>query len=217
LDLQVYLQRTVRVMFILGITGGVATGKSTVSRMFGDLGAIVVSADKIAHDLLAPGTPLTKRVLEQFPDVSIQGSELQTIDRSQLGRLVFADSSQREILNSLTHPAIVASLESEVSRLRPLDAPAIAAIEIPLLYETELEYLVDAVLVVACLLDTQVKWLRARSGLGETEARQQIAAQLPLDDKVLRADYVIDADFDLAVTRRQVNELWDRLVKLKRQ
>ena len=195
-------------MKIFGITGGVATGKSTVTRMLAEVGALTVSADDIARAQLAPGTGLTGAVLAAFPlcrDAMGQG-----IDRRALGHLIFADAQARARLEALTHPAIIAALELQITEWRNA-GPGIAIAEIPLLFEADLERLVDAVVVVACGEAYQIARLQTRQGIGEAEARRQIAAQWPISSKIARADVVIMTDESLENTRRQVQEFWDSL------
>ena len=195
-------------MKIFGITGGVATGKSTVTRMLAEAGALTVSADDIAREQLAPGTGLTEAVLAAFPlcrDATGQG-----IDRRALGHLIFADAQARARLEALTHPAIIAALELQITEWRNA-GPGIAIAEIPLLFEADLERLVDAVVVVACGEAYQIARLQTRQGIGEAEARRQIAAQWPISSKIARADVVIMTDESLEDTRRQVQEFWDSL------
>ena len=195
-------------MKILGITGGVATGKSTVTQMLAEEGALTVSADDIARAQLAPGTELTQTVLAAFPlcrDATGQG-----IDRRALSHLIFADTQARTQLEALTHPAIIAALELQITEWRNA-GPGIAIAEIPLLFEADLGRLVDVVVVVACEETTQIMRLQTRQVIDEAEARRQIAAQWPISAKIARADIVINTDKGLEDTRRQVQALWDTL------
>ncbi|MDQ2687484.1 MAG: dephospho-CoA kinase [Armatimonadota bacterium] len=199
-------------MRILGITGGIATGKSTVTRLFAELGAPTTSADALAHDLLAPGTETTQAVLKAFPSASDAADPIGcTIDRRALGRVIFADPNARRRLESLTHPAIIAALAAQAAAWRALPTPCAAALEIPLLFEAGLESLVDSIVVVACREETQIARLQARLSIGPAEARQQIAAQWPLAEKSANADYIITTDDGLENTRHQVQTLWDQL------
>jgi len=199
-------------MRILGITGGIATGKSTVTRMLADLGAPTVSADALAHDLLAPGTAATQSVLAAFPACAdpADGAGM-TIDRRALGRLIFADEAARARLESLTHPAIIAALREQIAAWRASNEAPAAAAEIPLLFEAALETMADVVVVVACEEPLQIARLRARLPIDEAQARQLIAVQWPLADKVARADAVITTDATPEDTRRQVEALWKTL------
>lgn len=198
-------------MRILGITGGIATGKSTITRLFAELGAPTTSADMLAHDLLAPGTETTQVVLKAFPSAADAADPTgRTIDRRALGRMIFADPDARRRLEALTHPAIIAALSAQAAAWRAQPMPRAAALEIPLLFEAGLESLVDSIVVVACRDETQIARLQARLGIDPAEARQQIAAQWPLSEKRAKADYIILTDDGLEDTRRQVQTLWDQ-------
>ncbi len=196
-------------MLILGITGGVATGKSTVTRMLADLGAPTISADALAHDLLAPGTDTTCAVLLAFPDCAQPDATVPTIDRRALGRRVFADPTARHQLEALTHPPIIAVLGAQAEQWRAQDGVAAAA-EIPLLFEAGLERLVDRIVVVRCEDTVQLSRLLTR-GLDTTQAHHLLASQRPQADKAARAHTVITTDVGLDDTRRQVQALWDTL------
>ena len=197
-------------MKILGITGGIATGKSTVRQAFNDLGAPAISADALAAHLLDRGTPATTAVLADFPEcVNWQGDG---IDRAALSQLIFADPEARQRLESLTHPAIIAALKAQIEEWQSYSTARACAVEIPLLFETNLQYLVDKIIVVSCTEDKQIARLRLRqSGISESKARTMIATQWPLAEKIARANYVITTDGDRDDTRRQVQALWDTL------
>lgn len=199
-------------MHILGITGGIATGKSTVTQMLAELGAPAVSADALARELLKPRTETSRAVLTAFPDCADPADPSgQTIDRRALGRRIFADEPARARLQALTHPAIIAALQAQIAAWRQSDPVVAAAAEVPLLFEAGLEALVDCILVVTCAEETQITRLCTRLGIGELEARRQIAAQWPLAEKITRADVVINTDGTLEDTKRQVEVLWASL------
>ena len=194
-------------MRVLGITGGIATGKSTVTRMLAELGAPTISADVLARELLAPGTETTYAVLTAFPDCADTNGS--AIDRRALAHAIFANEAARLRLERLTHPAIIAGLRAQISSWHKSSEARAAAAEIPLLFEAGLETLVDRVVVVSCAEATQIARLQARLNVDEAEARRQLAAQWPLAEKVARADVVITTDGDLEDTRRQVEALWE--------
>ena len=197
-------------MQILGITGGIATGKSTVTKMLAELGAPTISADAVARALLAPGAPTTLAVLTAFP-MCAKTDEPQTLDRRALAQIIFADESARHRLEALTHPAIIAVLREQIAEWRVSGTARAAAAEIPLLYEVGSEHDLDTIVVVACSEPVQAARLCARDGIGAEEAQGQIAAQWPLEEKIARADVVITTDRDLEDTRRQVLAFWERL------
>ena len=197
-------------MHILGITGGIATGKSTVTQMLAQLGAPTISADAVARALLAPGTPTTAAVLAAFP-ACVDAAEPQKINRRALAQTIFADPDARRQLEALMHPPIIQTLRAQIADWRATGTARAAAAEIPLLFEVGSQHDLDKIVVAACAEPLQAARLRTRDGIGEDEARRQIAAQWPLSEKTARADFVITTDADLEDTRRQVLALWERL------
>ena len=196
-------------MHIFGITGGIATGKSTVTKMLADLGAPTFSADAIARALLAPGTPTTATVLAAFPacaDASGAG-----LNRRALAQIIFSDAAARKHLEALTHPPIIDSLRRQIAQWRASGAAPAAAAELPLLFEGGLDNDVALVVVAACAGAVQKARLIARDGISEAEANRQVAAQWPLSAKIARAAAVITTDAGLEDTRRQVEALWENL------
>lgn len=194
---------------VLGITGSIASGKSTVSAMFRARGAVLVSADQLAREVVAPGTPVLDRLLERFgPDILQLDGQL---DRARLGNLVFADPAARHDLNGIVHPAIAALAEERLHQLRQ-GGEKLILYEAPLLFEAGAETRVDRVLVVKIDPEVQLRRLMQRDGIGESAARQRIAAQMPQTEKLARADYVIDNSSGPEVTERQVAALWPVLV-----
>ncbi len=196
-------------MRVLGITGGIATGKSTVTQTLAELGAPTMSADAVARDVLAPDTAATRQVLAAFPSCADPASG-DTVNRRALSLLVFADPDARLRLQSLTHPAIRAVLLPQIAAWQAA-GEGTAAVEIPLLYEGGWETSLNGVVVVTCAESTQRSRLRARLGIDDAEARRQIAAQWPLPEKAARADFVITTDGTPEDTRCQVQSLWNRL------
>lgn len=197
-------------MHILGITGGIATGKSTVTQMLADLGAPTVSADAIARALLAPGTPTTGAVLAAFPACA-DTSEPQKINRRALAQIIFADADARRQLEALTHPPIIAALREQIAEWRHSGTARAAAAEIPLLFEVGSEHDLDQVVVASCAAPVQIARLCARDSIDAAEAGRQVGAQWPLEEKIIRADYVVTTDFGINDTRRQVAALWESL------
>ncbi|KRT75669.1 MAG: CoaE, dephospho-CoA kinase, dephospho-CoA kinase [Armatimonadetes bacterium CSP1-3] len=197
---------------VIGLTGGLASGKSTVAALFRELGAVVISADAIARDVVEPGTEAYQEILEAF------GSEALTadgrIDRPRLAARIFADPAARARLNEITHPHIRARIAEAVRRLQAeLRADALIILEIPLLLDTAPRgaYALEAVIVVTADEATQIERLRRRDGVTEEEARRRLLAQRPLAEKVAEADWVIDNSGSPEETRRQVESLWRRL------
>jgi dephospho-CoA kinase len=192
----------------VGLTGGIATGKSHVRAVFEALGVPTIDADVLAHEAVAPGSPGFDAVKARFgPDVV---DATGAIDRRKLGNLVFADAQARKDLEAIIHPAVVAAIERWFSSL-DAQAHAFAIADVPLLYEASRERDYDVVIVTACELPIQIRRVMARDGITEAEARQRIAAQLPLEEKTRRADHVIRTDGLVASTNAQVHEVYRRL------
>ena len=222
-------------MIVLGITGGIATGKSTVTRMFADLGAPTASADDIARKLLAE--PHIRQSLESaFPqcvgpvsypfghplydgpaDQIGQYIPRPKINTNALRQLVFSDDEARKRLEAIMHPPIVDELKRDIARFRQLTDVPIAAVEIPLLFETGLTSIVDRVVVVAVDRQTQLTRLQERLGIDRAAAERQLQAQWPLDRKIKAADYVIDSARPVESMREDVALIWDSVKPHKQE
>lgn len=197
---------------IIGLTGGIASGKSSVAAMFAELGAVVVSADQLARQAVAPGSPTLQALTAAFgPAILGAAGEL---DRGVLARLVFANPVVRERLNAITHPAIAGLAEARLRELHAQGVPLVVY-EAPLLFEAGADRRVDRVLVVTVDPDIQRVRLMMRDHLDAAEVQARIAAQWPQTEKVARADYVIDNSGSLDETRRQVVALHHHLLSGK--
>ena len=193
-------------MKVLGLTGGIGSGKSMVASMFAQLGAEVIDADRLARDVVEPGQPALQEIASAFGrDILLSDGRL---DRSKLGRIIFADPVARGTLNAITHPRIQERMAAQIA-LRA-SRPGVLIADIPLLYENERTDSVETVVVVWVDTQTQLRRLVERDGLSEDEARQRIAAQMPLDEKRARADVVIDNSGSRENTRRQVEAIYRR-------
>ncbi len=174
-----------------------------------DLGAAVVDADRIAREVLAPAGPAYADVVRAFgPDLVRPDG---TLDREVLAARIFADASARERLNALTHPHIRARMAEETSRLSAAPGTKVIVLDIPLLFETRDASDLDGVIVVYADEPARLRRLMARDGLTEEEARQRVRAQMPLAEKVARADWVIDNTGTPEAARRQVERVWEAL------
>ena len=184
----------------IGLTGGVATGKSYVARLMREADVPVVDSDVLAREAVAPGTPGLTAIVERFgPEILMASGEL---DRARLGEQVFRDAGARRDLEAIVHPVVRRGI-TEFFRALPPDTP-LAVADIPLLFETHGERNFDKVIVVACLAATQIERVIVRDGLSREAAAQRVAAQLPIEEKVRRADYVIRTDGTFAETDAQV-------------
>ena len=192
----------------IALTGGIASGKSHVRAVFEALGVPTIDADILARAAVAPGTPGFAAVTARFgPSILDRHGDL---DRRKLGEIVFADSAARHDLETIVHPAVVDAIEQWFASLDPTKH-AFAIADIPLLFETGRNKDYDAVIVTACDPELQVRRLIARDGISDSDARQRIAAQLPIKDKAAKADHVINTDGSVAETNRQVHALYKRL------
>jgi dephospho-CoA kinase len=194
----------------VGLTGGIATGKSSVGAEFEKLGIPAIDADIVARDAVAPGTPALAAIVARFGKDTLdkQGA----LDRRHLGSIVFADEAARRDLERIVHPAVKAAIDRWLQSMAR-DGHKLAVAVIPLLYETGRERDFDVVITTACSADEQLRRVMSRDSLNETQARQRIAAQLSTEEKVRRADYAIWTDGTFENTRRQVVETLEQLAR----
>lgn len=195
---------------IIGLTGGIASGKSTVSAMLAELGAAVVDADQVAREVVLPGEPALREVADAFGQAIL--NEDGTLNRSKLGEIVFADEAKRKKLEAILHPAIRQVMTDRIERLEKENPKRLVVADIPLLYETGLDTRYPEVMVVYVPPSVQLKRLMERDGLSEDKARERLLAQLPIDEKKAKADWVIDNSGTREATRRQVLDFWRRKV-----
>ncbi len=192
----------------IALTGGIATGKSHVRGRFDALGVPTIDADVLAREVVAPGTPGLAAVVRRFGEDVLDPSG--SLNRQSLAALVFSDVHARHDLESIIHPAVRLATERWFESLTAQGHP-FAIADIPLLYEVGRDRDFETVIVVACAPGTQLRRLMARNSLTEAEARQRLDAQLPIDDKVRRADYVIRTDGTFADTDRQVRDVYEKV------
>lgn len=183
--------------FVVGLTGGIATGKSTALAEFARRGAAVVSLDGIAHEQARPGGAAHRAIVRDFGTCVLKRDG--TIDRAFLGRIVFADAAARRGLEKATHPLILREMERRVRRAR-----GVVVVDVPLLFEKKLQGRFDATLLVACPPGQQARRLARRDGLPPAEVRRRLAAQWPLSRKRALADAVIENDSTPAALRAKV-------------
>jgi len=193
-------------MLLVGLTGGIASGKSTVSAMLAERGAEVIDADHIARQVVMPGTPAWCKIREHFgPGVLHPDGQL---DRQALADIVFADKTRLALLNEITHPAIFARIADRLEAHH--DQDVVVVLDAALLIEAGLAEGVDVVIVVHSPREIQVERLAAK-GVGSEDARNRIAAQLAPEKRLARADVVIDNSGSLEDLGRQVDKLWEEL------
>jgi dephospho-CoA kinase len=192
---------------ILGLTGSLGSGKSSVTSALKQLGAVTISADDVARDVISPGQLAHSEIVQQFGPGVLSGDG--SIDRKALASLVFADPEKRKRLEAIIHPRVREEEERFIALHR--DAPLVV-LEIPLLFEAGAESLCDAVLVVAVNERERVARLKASRGMSEEEIARRLAAQMPQEEKIRRADYVIDNSGTWEQTLQSVKSLYRELL-----
>ncbi|GGP36678.1 dephospho-CoA kinase [Streptomyces calvus] len=198
-------------MLTVGLTGGIGAGKSEVSRLLVECGAVLIDADRIAREVVEPGTPGLAAVVDAFGEevLTADGS----LDRPRLGSIVFADPDKRAVLNSIVHPLVgVRSRELEQAAAED----SVVVHDVPLLTENGLAPLYDLVIVVDASAETQLARLVGRRGMSEEDARARMAAQATREQRREIADIVIDNDVPLDELERRVKEVWAELVRRAR-
>lgn len=207
-----------RRFLLVGLTGSIATGKSTVSRMFAHLGARVIDADLLAREVVMPGQPAYAKIVEEFGPQVVQ--EDGSLDRKALGALVFADAARRRRLEEITHPAIGARQQRILSVLDEEAFEGIVIWDAALLFEAGGVANMDRVVVVYADPETERRRLMERDGMEDAAARARIASQMPIAEKAKLADHVIDNSGSREETERQVRAVYGALlaeVKARRQ
>ena len=194
-------------MRVVGLTGGIASGKSTVTAMFRELGAPVIDADEVARDVVEPGTAGLLEVARRFPGVV---DAIGRLDRAELGRRVFADPAERRALEAILHPLIREEVARRLEALARAGA-TVALYDAALLIENGLQRGLDGVIVVSAPEAVQRSRLAARDGLDEAAITARLAAQLPLADKRAHATWVVDNGGTLDETRAQVRRIWEEI------
>jgi dephospho-CoA kinase len=195
---------------ILGLTGGIACGKSTAAKMFVELGCIVIDADKVAREVVRPGEEGLELAVQRFGKGILDPNG--ELDRKALGAIVFADEQARLDLNSILHPRIRSRMEEKKQAAKLLKPPCII-MDIPLLFESKLKHTVEAVTVVYVPESLQLTRLMLRDGLTKDEAQARIDSQLGIEEKRKLADYVIDNSGSIEATHQQVLQLFSQVTK----
>lgn len=194
---------------VVGLTGGIATGKSTVARLFVECGAHLVDADILAREAVVPGRPAYDQIVAAF------GHDMRraegTLDRERLGKVVFEDPTKLALLNAIVHPHVVHEQERLCRIIARKDPKAIIVYDAALLIETGAHRHTSKIIVVTADEETQLQRLRSRNGLSEDEARKRIHAQMPLADKVKLAHYVLDGTLPIDQLRQDVKRIYEEV------
>lgn len=190
----------------LGLTGGIACGKSTVAEMLDQRGAIIIDADVIAREVVEPDQPALKQLVQHFgTDILLPDG---TLNRKKLGSIVFADENKRKQLNDILHPAIRAEMFSRMVQHEQAQPDKLVVVDVPLLYESGLEPMFEEVMVVYVPAEVQLERLMKRDGLDKTEAENRLRAQMPIEEKKRLGDIVIDNSGSLTDTEAQIEQFW---------
>lgn len=202
-------------MLVVGLTGGIATGKSTVAALLREFGAVVLDADRTGHAALAPGEPALAETIRHFGGHMLQADG--TLDRRRLGEVVFGSERARQALNRITHGRIAAALRREIERIdREANAPTVVVVEAALLFEAGWDRFVDMTLATRTEHHRQLERLMDRYGLDHARAAARIRSQSVALRGLSRADRVIDTSGSLADTREQAESLWPTLLQAAR-
>lgn len=196
-------------MILVGLTGGVATGKSTVAAMLKQCGAVIIDADQLAREVVTPGKPAWKEIAATFGKGVLHSDR--TLNRHLLGAIVFRHPAKRLVLERIIHPRVAREqkrLTREAARNNP---KAVVIYDVPLLFETGIDKRVDTTLVVTADRETQIARLKKRNSLSRAEAIRRIKSQMPLSKKIRMAEYVIDGTLPLSQLRKQTAHLFKQL------
>lgn len=190
----------------IGLTGGIATGKSTVSQMLVARGAALIDADVVARKIMEPGHPVLAKVVERFGETVLLADG--RLNRKRLGEIVFSDATERKALEAITHPAIRLEMKAELDALEQENPERLVVADIPLLYESGLEELYEKIMVVYVPRTLQLERLMQRDGLPREQAELRLAAQMDIEEKRRRADILIDNSHGFKETESQIDDFW---------
>ena len=199
-------------MIVVGLTGGIASGKSTVLRMFGDAGARIIDLDELSRFVVEPGKPAWREIVRHFGDTVLRADG--TLDRKSLGDTVFAHPEERKKLEQIVHPRVQREYGKRLKQIRETDKQAIVIADVPLLMEIDIRHRFEKVIVVYVPPESQVARLVQRNGWSRRVALDRLSAQMPIDKKAKLADFVIDNTGSREETSRQVKRVYGTLKML---
>jgi dephospho-CoA kinase len=202
-------------MLNVGLTGGIATGKSTVVRMLVKRGARVIDHDGLVHTLQEPGQPVWKRIVEAFGRDILDADE--RIDRKKLGALVFENEQRRKVLEGIVHPAVLEEAQRQRDRIGKEDEQAIVLSDIPLLLEVGMQECFDLILLVYAPPEVQIRRLMKRNNLSREEALSRLKSQMPIDEKPKFADLIIRNDGTMRELEKRADEVWQELLSREKK
>jgi|LSQX01.1.fsa_nt_gb dephospho-CoA kinase len=198
-------------MKIIGLTGGIATGKSQVSSMLSELGAIIIDADIVAREVVQKGLPAWQQIKDEFgQEYLLSNGEL---NRKKLGKLVFTNPDALAKLNSITHPAIKGRIEDRINNLKAQDFKGVVVVDAALLLETGWETMVDQVWVVDAPMEKRIERLMIRDNFTRDQALSRINSQMSQQERIAKADKIIYNNSDIDSLREQVQRIWNETLK----
>ena len=195
-----------------GLTGGIACGKSTVARFFQDLGAYIIDADRVGHELIEPGHAAYEAIIGHFGEEILDPGG--HIDRKKLGPRVFADPQQLRLLNAILHPRIIVRMQELAAEQQKRNPQRVLILDAPLIFESGMGGTLRKVMVAWCRPEQQLERLMAKTGVSRDEAERRIQAQMPVEEKRRRADCVIDCSGTLERSRAQAATIYPELQRL---
>jgi dephospho-CoA kinase len=198
-------------MLNVGLTGGIASGKSTVAKMFVKNGAHLIDFDGLAHEVQEPGKPAWKEVVNHFSKRILQPDK--KINRVKLGNIVFADKEKLSELNNIVHPLVYQEWHARLEKIGKKEKHAIVLSDIPLLFEGNMQHLFDLTMLVFIAPKEQIRRLMARNGVSREEARKRLKSQMPISEKISLADIVIDNEGSIPETEKRVGQVWQELLQ----
>jgi len=198
-----------RRMILVGLTGGVATGKSTVAEMFKQCGAVVIDADQLARDVVEPGKPAWREIVKTFGKTILNPDR--SLNRQALGAIVFRHPAKRRAIEAIIHPRVAREQVRLTREAVRQDPQSVVIYDVPLLFEAGIDKRVDHTIVVTADRNTQIARLKKRNDLSRPEALRRIRSQMPLAKKVRRADHVLNGTLPRLALRKQVGQLLNRL------
>lgn len=196
-------------MKIIGLTGGIASGKSTVSKILKDLGCIIIDADLISREVVKPGCETLEKITQMFGDSILNNDG--TLNRKALGNIVFNNENKLQSLNEIIHPVIKETIIRRIDDYRRKNENIIIIVDAAVLIESGMDEIVDEVWLVYVDYDTQLHRLMERDGIGSAKADARIKSQMSVEDKMKRSTRIIDNSKDLNYTKAQVIELWKEI------
>jgi dephospho-CoA kinase len=202
-------------MLNVGLTGGIASGKSTVAEMFVKNGAYLIDFDGLAHEVQEPGKPAWKEVVNHFGEGILQPDK--KIDRVKLGDIVFTDKEKLSKLNNIVHPLVYQEWQSRLEKIRKKEKHAIVLSDIPLLFEGKMQHLFDLTILVLIAPKEQIRRLMARNGVSKEDAEKRLKSQMPIGEKIVLADIVIDNEGSIPETEKRVGQVWQELLRREKQ